>query len=256
MAGILIDEDPALAHRHALSAARKAGRVGIVRETVGLTAYATGDFALALRELRTFRRITGSNDQIPVMVDCERGLGRPKEALELGRSVDRSTLDPGTQVDLAIAMSGARLDLGDDEQALVELEIPQLDRNTAFRYSPRLYRAYAEVLVGLGREDEASDWIARAEVAEEALGIDEDGFPLNEGEDLDIEIVELVDERDAESDQGSAGSPDGESPDAGSSAGDDGGADGAEAGVGEVADVPESPSTGTDSPDGAPTDQG
>ncbi len=196
MAGMLIDENPELAHQHALSAARKGGRVGIVRETVGLTAYATGDFTLALRELRTFRRITGLNDQVPVMVDCERGLGRPKEALELGRSVDRSTLDSETQVELAIAMSGARLDLGDDEQALVELEIPQLDKNTAFRYSPHLYRAYAEVLTGLGRNDEAADWIARAEVAEEAFGIDEDGFPLSDDDDLDIEIVELIDEEE------------------------------------------------------------
>lgn len=192
MAGILIDTDPELAHRHAISASRKGGRVGIVRETVGLTAYAVGDFSLALRELRTFRRITGSNDQLPVMVDCERGLGRPKEALELGRSVDRTALSPDIQVELAIAMSGARLDLGQEEEALVELEIPQLDPNTAYPYSPRLYRAYAEVLDGLGREDEANGWIARAEVAEEAFGIDADGFPLDE--DNDVEVVELVDE--------------------------------------------------------------
>lgn len=204
MAGILIDSDPALAHRHAIAASRKAGRIGIVRETVGLTAYATGDFALALRELRTYRRITGSDEQLPVMVDCERGLGRPKEALELGRSVDRTTLAADIQVELAIAMSGARLDLGQDDEALVELEIPQLDPNTAYPYSPQLYRAYAEVLDGLGRADEAGRWIARAEVAEEAFGIDADGFPI--GDDSDVEIVELVDEDEAAAGPGAADS--------------------------------------------------
>ena len=43
------------------------GRIAIVRESLAITAYATGDFALALRELRTFRRISGSNDQLPML---------------------------------------------------------------------------------------------------------------------------------------------------------------------------------------------
>src|SRR5690606_10336253 len=58
MAARLIEDDPALAHRHATSAARRAGRIGVVRETLAITAYAIGDFALALRELRAYRRIT------------------------------------------------------------------------------------------------------------------------------------------------------------------------------------------------------
>jgi len=68
MAGRLIDTDAALAHRHALAAARRAGRIRVVRETTAITAYATGDFALALRELRTYRRITCRDDQLPLMV--------------------------------------------------------------------------------------------------------------------------------------------------------------------------------------------
>ena len=55
-----------------------------------ITAYAIGDYALALRELRTYRRISGSDDQIALMVDSERGVGRPDRALEVGRAVDRS----------------------------------------------------------------------------------------------------------------------------------------------------------------------
>src|SRR5690606_7578538 len=125
MAARLIDSDPHLAHRHATSAARRAGRIAVVRETLAITAYATEDYALALRELRTYRRISGRDDQLPMMVDSERGLGRPDRALELGRSVDRATLPVDVQVELAIAMSGARLDLEQREAALVELEIPQ-----------------------------------------------------------------------------------------------------------------------------------
>ena len=169
MAARLIDIDPELAHKHALEAARRAGRVGVVRETLAITAYATGDFALALRELRTYRRITGKNDQLPLMVDSERGVGRPDRALELGRSVPRAELDTAVQVELAIAMSGARLDLHQPEAALVELQIPQLDPERAFAWSPALFDAYATVLEELGREDEAELWWQRSDRATEAL---------------------------------------------------------------------------------------
>ncbi|TFB83883.1 hypothetical protein [Cryobacterium luteum] len=185
MAARVIDENPQLAHQHVMSAARRAGRIGVVRESLAITAYATGDFALALRELRTYRRISGSNDQLPLMVDSERGVGRPDRALELGRSVDRSTLSPSVQVGLAIAMSGARLDLGETDAALVELEIPQLNPNTAFSYSPELFAAYAEVLTELGREDEADEWLERASRADAALGAPGDTDETIEIEEMD-----------------------------------------------------------------------
>lgn len=184
MAARLIEEDPALAHRHALSAARRAGRIGVVRETLAITAYATGDFALALRELRTYRRITGRDDQLPMMVDSERGVGRPEKALELGRSVPRSTLPVPVQVELAIAMSGARLDLGQTEAALVELQIPQLDPTTAFSYSPALFESYASVLEELGRAEEAEEWYSRADAAADALDRAE------RGDDDTVEVYE------------------------------------------------------------------
>ncbi|OLH41300.1 hypothetical protein DXO122_20340, partial [Xanthomonas oryzae pv. oryzae] len=131
--------------------------------------------ALALRELRTYRRISGKDDQIALMVDSERGIGRPDRALETGRAVDRSTLTTPVRVALAIAMSGARLDQGDLELALGELEIPELDPDRAFEWSPALFAARAAVLEDLGRTDEAEFWAHRAEVAAEALGIDEAG---------------------------------------------------------------------------------
>lgn len=169
MAAQLIDEDPALAHEHALAATRRAGRIAVVRETAAITAYTLGDYALALRELRTYRRISGKDDQIALMVDSERGVGRPDRALELGRSVDRTALAPGVRVELAIAMSGARLDLGETERALIELEIPELDPDRAFEWSPPLFAARAAVLEELGRAGEAETWYSRATIAADAL---------------------------------------------------------------------------------------
>lgn len=189
MAVRLMDENPELAHQHVLSAARRAGRIAIVRETLGITAYATGDFALALRELRTYRRISGSNEQIALMVDAERGVGRPDKALELGRSVERSTLSESTQVALSIAMSGARLDQDQVDLALAELEIPQLDPSKAFTYSPALFTAYAEVLEELGRHQEAAEWTTCAEVAEKAL-VAADLMDSTDEDELDIVVFE------------------------------------------------------------------
>ena len=171
MAGRLIDDEPELAFQHALAASRRGGRMAVVREAVGLTAYAAEHFGEALREFRTYRRISGSNAYLPMMADCERGLGHPERALDLVRSEDAKDLDVSGQVDLAIVASGARMDMGQFEAAVTALEIPQLDRNRAFSYSPRLFRAYADALELAGRNDEADQWRKQALRADSALGM-------------------------------------------------------------------------------------
>ena len=186
MVSILHDQDPELAHKHALAAAERAGRIGMVRETVGVTAYGVGDYALALRELLTYRRISGSNDQVPLMVDCERGLGRPERGLELGREVDRTKLSPEVRVNLAIVMSGARLDLGQNDLALAELQIPELNPEKVFDYSAPLFHAYAETLSVLGRDEESKRWRKLAERAEQAYS----GY--NEPEDEVFSVLEEI----------------------------------------------------------------
>jgi tetratricopeptide (TPR) repeat protein len=189
MAGRLIDIDPEAAFAHALAASRRGGRIGAVREAVGMTAYAAGRYDDALREFRTFRRITGSSIHLPHMADCERGLGRPEKALELTRSDERNMLDTADKVELAIVASGARRDMGDLAGAVEELEIPQLDINRAFSFSPRLFEAYADALTAAGRADEAAKWYRQIGVAESALGVGEFAEPdiLDFGEDEGFE---------------------------------------------------------------------
>lgn len=196
MASRVVEDDPALAHQHALAALSKGPRIPVVRETVGITAYLTGDFALCVRELRTHRRLTGSDAQVPMLIDAERGLGRPERGIEVGRGVDREALPAPVQVELAIALSGCRLDRGELDKALVELQIPQLDPSKAFSYSPALFDAYAVVLEELGRADEATLWGERANRAAAALDaadqqqwgevvVIEDGGDLTDAEDVD-----------------------------------------------------------------------
>jgi tetratricopeptide (TPR) repeat protein len=70
-------------HAAALPELRKAKslapRSSTVREMLGLSAYHTGQWEEALRELRTFRRITGDLIHMPVEMDCLRALNRPAD---------------------------------------------------------------------------------------------------------------------------------------------------------------------------------
>ena len=207
MVQLLIDQDPELAHKHAKAAASRAGRIAVVRETIGITAYTVGDYPLALRELLTFRRLSGSNDQLPIMVDCERGMGRPDRALELGRSVDRNALEPSIRVNLAIAMSGARLDRGETELALAELQIAELNPQKVFDYSPTLFWAYADVLEDLKRADEAAKWAKLGDRAAAALaakaGSDDEVFEVLE--EFNIPTAEERPKREERGDRDSRG---------------------------------------------------
>ena len=171
MAGRLLDIDPQLAFEHALAASRRGGRLGCVREAVGLTAYGAGQYAEALREFRTYRRITGDNSHLPEMVDSERALGRHDKALELAGDVDQASLEKAIRAELAMVLSGIHRDQGDIDSALAVLQIPELDRHRGFSFSPRLFRAYADVLTEAGRGEEAKAWRRQASVAERALGI-------------------------------------------------------------------------------------
>ncbi len=159
--------DAALAH--AETAVRRAGRVPAAREALGLVAYRRGDFARALTEFRTVRRLGGSHHVLPLMVDCERGLGRLERALELASGPDAAQLDPADKVELAIVVSGVRRDLGQLEAALLALQIPQLKRAQGY---PRLHYAYADALLALGRTDDAREWFARAADADIDLETD------------------------------------------------------------------------------------
>lgn len=70
-----------------------APRSSTVRELLGLSAYQTENWEEALRELRTFRRISGDVIHMPVEMDCLRALGRDADVTktwELLQSLDTS----------------------------------------------------------------------------------------------------------------------------------------------------------------------
>lgn len=161
MAAQLLDTDPESAYLHARAARHRAARVGAVREASGLAAYLTGRYGEALQELRATRRLTGSLAHLPVMADCERGVGRPERALDLAASPEGRLLDEAGQVELRIVAAGARRDLGQPEAAVLVLQGPELRASRSEPWWPRLAYAYADALLVAGRRVEAEQWFVR-----------------------------------------------------------------------------------------------
>ena len=210
MAGRYLDIDPEFALEHAVAASRSAGRIAAVREAVGVAAYVAEDFELALRELRTHRRISGSVDHLALLVDCERALGRLPKAQEMIAEFKKEELPANVRVELAIVESGILSDQGKKSEAVVALQIPQLNPKRAFEYSPRLFSAYSDALANAGRNQEAERWARLAFMAEAALGQGNFAEPeifdmfgeagLFEKEEKSVEIAEPAEDAEGTAD--------------------------------------------------------
>jgi tetratricopeptide (TPR) repeat protein len=154
------DSDPSLAHKHGIAAAHHAGRLAVVRESAGYAAYRAGYFEIALKELRAAFRISGDVSSMPVMADCERGLGNPLKALALAGSPDVKKLAKPEEIEMRIVAAGARRDLGEFDAAVVTLTCKEL-KNETDEWAVRLRYAYADALDAAGRKEEAVIWFAK-----------------------------------------------------------------------------------------------
>ncbi len=165
-AGELLDDDPEAALAHARAARARSGRIAAVREAVGIAAYHCGDWAQALSELRAARRMGSKSALLPLIADCERGVGRPERAIELARSAEAAELTGDDADEMRIVAAGARSDLGQLDQALATLSTPPIDAARTGQTPARLCYAYADTLLALGRGDEAVQWFLRAAAAD------------------------------------------------------------------------------------------
>ena len=213
-AGELLDVDPELAHRHAEAARRRAGRLSVVREAAAETAYIAGHYDIALREFRAIRRMNGGDELLPVLADCERALGRHRDALDLLATLDPGTKKLGLRIECILVEAGIRNDLGQHGEALRVLKAA-ISRQVGPKFGQaRLRYAYADLLERAGRGDAAREWFesaarldpeGRLDIAERIATLD--GVTLPEdfelvsatGEDLETgdEKTEVVDMEDA-----------------------------------------------------------
>jgi tetratricopeptide (TPR) repeat protein len=202
-----VDEDPELAYAHAEAARRRAARLPIVREAAAETAYAAGRYDVALSEFRALRRMTGTQEYLPVMADCERALGRPQNALKLAREADQVGLDPALRIEMIIVEAGARRDLGQEEEArrLLERAVAAV-RPAAVPpvAEARLRYAYADALLHAGKDAEARQWF----VAAAQLDHDQEIDAQQRVDELDGLLIDYDDEEDQplpDAQQGSQG---------------------------------------------------
>jgi tetratricopeptide (TPR) repeat protein len=181
-AGNAVDEYPELALAHAKAARRHAARLPLVREAVAETAYAAGEYTEALAEYRALYRMTGDSAYLPVIADCQRALGKPKEAIDLLK--DAQIDDPTQRIEAALVEAGARSDLGHHDEALLVLKQAILGTATDRPGVARLRYAYADLLLTLGEVKGAKEWFASAAAVDDddELDVDDRLAELEEAE--------------------------------------------------------------------------
>jgi tetratricopeptide (TPR) repeat protein len=147
--------------------------------------------------------MTGRDDYLPIMADCERALGRPDRALALVREANPADLSRAAQIELRIVESGIRRDQGLPEAAVLVLQVPELTSSRIRPWSARLFYAYGDALLAADRPGEARDAFLRAAEADPdgetdaAERLDElDGVTFE-----DLEDEDYLDD-DAEEDEG------------------------------------------------------
>ena len=201
--GELADSDPQLALRHALVARRLASRLPVVREVTAETAYAAEDYETALTEYRAIHRMSGNDDYLPVIADCERAVGKHQAALRTLRQAREAKLSVPQQVEVILVEAGIRDDLGQRPEALRLLKDAISGGRGGRQGQARLRFAYANLLAAAGRVETAREWLVSASHYDDqdALSIGEaiaelDGIEVagdvqdDEFEVMDIEVVE------------------------------------------------------------------
>ncbi|MBJ7528306.1 MAG: tetratricopeptide repeat protein [Nocardioides sp.] len=160
-AGLMIEDDPETAYRHALAARARAPRLAVVREAAGEAAYAAGHYSEALAELRAAKRMNGATAYLPIMADCHRALKQPEQALKLAKSPSVVNFAPEAKAEMTIVEAGARRDMKQFDAALRTLELAPLNNKSRAAWVVRLRYAYADTLVAAGREKDALEWFHR-----------------------------------------------------------------------------------------------
>lgn len=213
----LVEEDPQIAWQHAQAATRIAGRIGAVREAAGICAYHIGEYQAAVREIRTFRRISGLiQAHKQVEVDALRALGKIDKAKEVIAQADILQMPLDERIELII-VKAAITEQEEGVQAALTImrEIAWLE-NTTNAAKSRYYLFMADLLETNGDKQQAAKALSQAyeydpqllddgmvQVWEEEIPVTEDTTQTEEQISTDIDLehadeqseqIEIVDE--------------------------------------------------------------
>ncbi len=111
------DERFGSALRPLREAKKLAPRSSTVRELLGLAAYRSELWEEALRELRTFRRLTGETIHMPVELDCLRALGRGDDVRKTWLLLEELGVSKATSHEARVVYGSFLLDEGQISEA-------------------------------------------------------------------------------------------------------------------------------------------
>jgi tetratricopeptide (TPR) repeat protein len=95
--------------------------VAAVRELTGLAAYRTGKWRDAVRHLTAFATLTDSNEHLPVLMDCQRALRKPKRVADLWNELRQSSPEPDVLAEGRIVAAASLAESGDLQSAITML---------------------------------------------------------------------------------------------------------------------------------------
>lgn len=147
-----------------------------VRELLGLSLYHQGFWRAAVVQLEIYHQLSGSVDQHPVRMDCQRALGRPKRVEALFVELRRGSPDPEILSEGRLVLAATRADRGDLAGAvglLVEAGAGSRVRNPAERHLRQWY-VLADLMERSGDLARARELFLRVSQAEaHAYDVDE-----------------------------------------------------------------------------------
>ncbi len=134
-------------------------RSSTIRELLGLSAYRSGQWEEALRELRTFRRITGDLIHMPVEMDCLRAVGRKADVAKTWERIQEYDVSATINNEARVVYASFLLDEGRPRDAWVIIKPGRLIASPSPGELRRWYVA-ARVAVEAGDKDAARKLIA------------------------------------------------------------------------------------------------
>jgi tetratricopeptide (TPR) repeat protein len=92
--------------------------VAAVRELAGLAAYRSGKWRDSLKHLQAFALLSDSTEHLPIVMDCQRALRKPKKVAELWSELRQSSPEPDVLAEGRIVAAASLAESGDPQGAI------------------------------------------------------------------------------------------------------------------------------------------
>lgn len=155
------DPDAAIAYLEWAKTA--AARSWAVREALGIAYYLAGRYKDAHRELVTYRRLSGRDDQNHLLADCARAEGQHDKMRAYVEAMLESDVDTARKAEGVMVLAGDRMDREDLHGALRTLEQVRVDPQEVSEPHLRLWFMESDLRARLGQTDRSEELRRRIE---------------------------------------------------------------------------------------------